>query len=704
MNDFLLKIREILLNLFSEFSCGIYTFLGERKYLLLVETKEEMPSFLYGDIEKDYSFIKINNNFVLVFKEKIDEGEIRNKFLLLREFVENYGFKYYFEKLKESLEKIKIPYASINTLGEIFKVLYPDSELFLWLREKYESFYFTVYSSIPLDNKFFYLTFTQNEALDLNSIKNYQIKKFLDDKNIKYVKILKDNENILIWGFKKLPIYDKKIDDIIKNFLPSKFSFLDVFEIFLQRIYPKEYKSFKEFALDLSKEFKETGGDFSLYLKVSFPFLKEEFYLYRDTFLESFEKVPENLNKIETKFGEIFYSLNVKDFHLFFKNVFEQKLKEISANIFNEIFFENLKSFEILTKKEVKEEEIDRVLIALKNFPHFAQDILNSILINFKETIFLNKSCVENFEKCRKFGESMGNLSTLILKEKDFKKIFDLISKLIKEVYLEVEDVVWLEVIKDNINKFLSSSRLFTFKDFEEILNIKESKFRWKKYFVLKESIDLDSYKYNLYFICKEIKEDILYSLIMRELNILLYFLVNFKEQKDKYEEVLIFERDFPVKIKTLKNILPLPFKAEEILTCRREVTEIEELIEEALEKNKSTIIKKNIILNFLKRDKIYIKGYKPLLGFAFSSLFDELLKNNRINGTMDLEINKDKNLIYIGDTGIGLSKSQIENLKKPSEEREDLFSIIGFIFNIHGFKINIDVERGIGNKIKIFL
>ncbi|MEO0241274.1 MAG: hypothetical protein ABIM83_07440 [candidate division WOR-3 bacterium] len=702
MNDFVLKIKEILENFFPEICCGIYTTLGEKRYLLLTHTKEEMPIFLYGNIE-DYFYKNINDNFILVFKEKLEEEKIKNKLLLLKEFVENYSLKYYFEKLKESVEKIKMPYASTKALGEIFKVLYPDNVLFLWLREKYESFYFIVYSSILLDNKFFYLNFVQDGVFDVDSIKNYNIKKFLEDKNIKYVKIFKDNENVLIWGFKKLFTYDKKIDEIVKKFLPSNLLFLDAFEIFLQKIYSKEYKDFKEFARDLSKEFEEIGRTFSLYLKVSFPFLSEEFYLFKNTFLPSPE-TPENLNKVETKFGEIYYSLNIKDFHLFFKEVFEQKLKEISVNMFNDIFLKNLESFENLAKKEIKEEEIDRILINLKNFPPFVQDVLNSLLLNFKEILFKSKFCVENFEKYRKMSESIESLSFLILKEKDLKRIFDLLSKSIKEVYLEVEDVVWLEVIKDNINKFLSSSRLFTFSDFEEILNVKENKFKWKKYFVLKESIELNSYRCSLYFICKEVKEDILYSLIMKKLNILLYFLINFKEQKDKFEKVLVFEKDLPVKIKVLKSVFSLPLKAEEILTCKKEEIELEELIKEALEKNKTNIIKKNIAVSFLKKDRIFINGYKTLLNFAFASLFSELLKSNRINGKMELEIDKDRNFVYIIDTGVGLSKSQIENLKEPSEKKEDLFSVIGLIFNTHGFKINIEVERGLGNKIKILL
>ncbi len=704
MNDFLLKISEILEILFPQISCGIYTLLGEKRYILLFETKEEMPPFLYGDIEKDYFYEKISDNLILVFKEKLEEGKIKNKFLLLKEFVENHSLEYYFEKLKEEFGKIKIPYTSIKSLGEIFKVLYPESEIFLWLREKYESFYFLVYSSINLDNKFFYLTFTKDGILDVDSIKNYNIKKFLEDKNIKYVKVFKDNENILIWGFKKLPVYDKKIDEIVKNFLPSKFLFLDSFEIFIQKVYPNEYKNFREFALDLSKKFEKIGENFSLYLKVSFPFLNEEFCVYKGSFLESPEKIPENLNKIETKFGEIYYSLNIKDFEIFFKNVFEQKLKEISVNLFNEILFENLKSIESLIKKELKEEEFEKTSVNLKNLPSFIQNVLNSLLLNFKETIFLNKSIRKNFERYRKISESLESLSPLILKERDIKRVFDLLSKLIKGIYLEVEDVVWLEIIKDSINKFFSSSRIFTFSDFEEILKVKEDKFKWKGYFVLKESIELNSYRCNLYFICKEIKEDILYSLIMKEFNILLYFGINFKEQKDRYEEMLIFEKDLPVKIKTLKSIFSLPFKAEEILTSKKEKIDVKELIEETLEKSKTNIIKKNITLYFLKKDKIFINGYKPLLNFAFSSLFDELLKNNRINGKMEIEINKDKNFIYISDTGIGLSKFQIENLKNSSKEREDLFSIIGLVFNIHDFKINIEVERGLGNKIKIFL
>jgi hypothetical protein len=688
MKETIKKLEEILKILFKEKECGIYIRKGEEKYIILARNGEDMPLIIREGVE-DYYYEKLNSNFVLLFKE--DLKEFKNEINILKDYLENYFSKLYIDEIFKNLEFLKIPYVSIQTLGSIFKFILPDAKIFLWLKEKYNSFYFLIYSFPDFEKKFFSITFFPEEKiLSLDKLRDYNLRKFLEDENINYVKILKNGENVLLWGFEKFPFYNKEIDELIEKFLPDKFLLINTFEIFIDRIYPKEYKNYREFALDIQKNFEEIEGKFPLYFKISFFFFKDEFYLDKDGFFKSlpYEDIFD-LKKIKIPFGEIEYYIGIKEFHPFFEYVFEGKLKETSFRLFYENLYKSLETFDF---------EKD-----FKNFEFY--DLFIPFFKNFEEFILINNPSLQNFEKIRKIFCSFNSIFPLILKEKELRNVFELIVKSIKEPCAEIEEIIFAIKSNEEIEKFFCSSKLIRKEEFEDVLKENESKIKWKKYFILKNILSVSSLSYELYFLFK--KEDIdnnFYFDLMKNLNIFLYFIINFKEYYEKSKEFLSFEKVFPIKLKVAKNLFFLPSKLEQILKSKEQKINLKEIIELVIEKEKVKIIKKNINTKFLKKEEIFVDGYKELLEYAFSVIFEELIKHNRINGEMEIEINKEEKFIFISDTGIGLSKNQIASLCNPDAEKEDAFSLAGYIFKLHNFNLNIEVERGLWNKIKIFI
>ena len=692
------KLEEILKILFKEKECGIYIKKGEGRYIILAQNGENMP-FIVKEGFEDYYYEKLNSNFILLFKE--DGKEFKNEISILKDYLENTFSKIYIDEIFKNLDFLKIPYISIQTLGSVFKFIFPEAKIFLWLKEKYNSFYFLIYSFPDFGKRFFSITFfPEEEILSLDKLRDYNLRKFLEDENINYVKIIKNGENVLLWGFEKFFFYSKKINELIENFLPDRFLLINTFEIFINKIYPKEYKNYREFALDIQKNFEEIEGKFPLYFKISLTFLKDEFYLDKDGFFKNLPyEDPVNLRKFKTPFGEIEYFIGIKEFHQFFEHVFEGKLKEISFLLFYEKLYKNLEILKgIFEKKYSFDFEKD-----LKNLEFY--NLFIPLLKNFEEYYLINNPFFQNFEKIRKIFCFFNSIFPLILREKELKNVFDLIIKSVKEPCPEIEEIILIIKKEEEIQKFFSSSKLIRKEDFEDVLKEKEDKIKWKRYFVLKNVLSAPYFSYNLYFLFK--KEDIdnnFYFDLMKNLNIFLYFIINFKEYYEKSKEFLNFEKVFPLKLKLLKNFFFLPSKLEQILKSKEEKINLKEIIELVIEKEKPNIIKKNINTKFLKKEEIFVNGYRELLEYAFFILFEELIKNNRINGEMEIEINKEEKFIFISDTGIGFSKNQIASLCNPDPEKEDAFSLVGHIFKLHSFNLNIEVERGLWNKIKIFI
>lgn len=692
------KLEDLLKILFKEKECGIYIKKGEEKYMILAQNGEDMPLIIREGIE-DYYCEKLNSNFILLFKE--DSKEFKKEIDILKDYLENCFSKLYMDEILKNLNFIKIPYVSIQTLGSMLKFIFPDAKIFLWLKEKYNSFYFLIYSFPIFEKKFFSITFfPEGKILSLDKLRDYSLRKFLEDENINYIKIIKDGENVLLWGFEKYPFYNKEIDELIEEFLPNKFLSINTFEIFINKIYPKEYENYREFALDIQKNFEEIEGKFPLYFKISFFFFKDEFYLDKDGFFKGLsEEDIFELKKIEIPFGEIEYFIGIKEFHPFLEYVLGGKLKEISFRL----FYENLhKNLEILKKIFEKKYSFD-FEEDLKNLEFY--NFFAPLLKNFEEFILINKPSLQNFEKIRRMFCLFNSIFPLILKEKELKNVFELIAKSVKEPCPEIEEIIFIIRKDEEIDKFFSSSKLIRKEDFEDVLKEKEDKIKWRRYFILKNTLFVSYFSYDLYFLFK--KEDIdnnFYFDLMKNLNIFLYFIINFKEYYEKSKEFLNFEKIFPTKLKLLRNLFFLPSKLEQILKCKEEKINLKEIIEWVIEKEKVNIIKKNININFLKKEEIFINGYKELLEYAFSIIFEELIKHNRINGEMEIELNREGKFIFIGDTGIGLSKTQIASLCQPLFEKDDVFSLAGHILKLHNFNLNIEVERGLFNKIKIFI
>jgi len=133
-------------------------------------------------------------------------------------------------------------------------------------------------------------------------------------------------------------------------------------------------------------------------------------------------------------------------------------------------------------------------------------------------------------------------------------------------------------------------------------------------------------------------------------------------------------------------------------LTQPLERVNIREIIKETLEILDFEILRKKINIHLDERD-LWIEGDRVLLRIAFLNLFKHLISFNRIRGYM--KISFEPSSIIIEDTGIGLTNKEINFLLDP-QSIEDPLSLSGIVFKTLYFDLDIQVERGIGNTIKV--
>ncbi len=133
-------------------------------------------------------------------------------------------------------------------------------------------------------------------------------------------------------------------------------------------------------------------------------------------------------------------------------------------------------------------------------------------------------------------------------------------------------------------------------------------------------------------------------------------------------------------------------------LTYPLEKVNIKDIIKEVFELLDFDISRKKINIELDEKDFL-VEGDRVLLKIAFSNLFKHLVSFNRIRGYMRISFKQ--NSIIIEDTGIGLTKNEINLLLDPQSLEEPL-CLSGIIFRTLGFDLDIQVERGIGNTIKI--
>ncbi len=152
-----------------------------------------------------------------------------------------------------------------------------------------------------------------------------------------------------------------------------------------------------------------------------------------------------------------------------------------------------------------------------------------------------------------------------------------------------------------------------------------------------------------------------------------------------------------------LKAFLLRKKKDDEILSSLinpMQKIELSSFLNNIISSLETDILRKKINLKIKKeKEEIFAEGDAVLLKIAFKNLFKYLISFNRIRGFMNIDIYENK--IIIEDSGIGLTDAEKSSLLDPSNLDEPL-SLTGGIFKIHGFELNISVERGIGNKISI--
>lgn len=120
--------------------------------------------------------------------------------------------------------------------------------------------------------------------------------------------------------------------------------------------------------------------------------------------------------------------------------------------------------------------------------------------------------------------------------------------------------------------------------------------------------------------------------------------------------------------------------------------------IRDALSSLDFEITRKKVNIN-IEKEEFICEGDRDLLKIAFLNLFKHLISFNRIRGYMNIYFREGE--ILIEDSGIGLTKNDLDLILDPQDINEPL-SLSGIIFKVLGYDIQIDVERGIGNRIRI--
>tara|TARA_B110000211_G_C14070103_1_gene549501 strand:- start:607 stop:1953 length:1347 start_codon:yes stop_codon:yes gene_type:complete len=109
----------------------------------------------------------------------------------------------------------------------------------------------------------------------------------------------------------------------------------------------------------------------------------------------------------------------------------------------------------------------------------------------------------------------------------------------------------------------------------------------------------------------------------------------------------------------------------------------------------------------------LMIRGNKNLLKTVLINLFDNACKfsGNKIVNVSFIE-GEDRNVLYIQDSGIGISKDDLEKITIPFYRGKNAlqmngsgigFSLISIIMKLHCGEIKVESEIGVGTEIKIF-
>ncbi|MEN3046442.1 MAG: hypothetical protein ABDH49_05620 [Candidatus Hydrothermales bacterium] len=164
------------------------------------------------------------------------------------------------------------------------------------------------------------------------------------------------------------------------------------------------------------------------------------------------------------------------------------------------------------------------------------------------------------------------------------------------------------------------------------------------------------------------------------------------------------FSYDFTKKLLPVINVKALLLKYKkkeeliENLTSPLKKLDIVEIIKKVLSTLEFEILRKKIRIN-IEREEFFCEGDRDLLEIAFLYLFRYLISFNRIRGFINIYFKEGE--IQIEDSGIGMTDRDLNLILDPQDIEEDL-SVVGIIFKTLGYYVHIEVEKGIGNKIRI--
>jgi signal transduction histidine kinase len=188
-------------------------------------------------------------------------------------------------------------------------------------------------------------------------------------------------------------------------------------------------------------------------------------------------------------------------------------------------------------------------------------------------------------------------------------------------------------------------------------------------------------------------------------------------EDKKSFQTALRSIKNSLILAESLLNLARIEFKKIELKTAN---IDTEKLIIFILDILKDKIEEKGIKVNVEIEEKVStIVGDESILKMTLFSLIENAVVYNRVGGSINIKIKKQEQRPYleitIEDTGIGMSKKDLDNLFKKyyRGERAKNLKSDGFgiglynaksLINIHGGEIKVESQENKGTTVKVYL
>ncbi|MEN3045083.1 MAG: hypothetical protein ABDH37_07725 [Candidatus Hydrothermales bacterium] len=355
-----------------------------------------------------------------------------------------------------------------------------------------------------------------------------------------------------------------------------------------------------------------------------------------------------------------------------------------------------------LIKKSLKKEEIDKLFDSLEISEKkiLERDPLFSLVFFYKDLL---KNSEEKSNTYQKYAELFNLAFFKIINCEREEHLLEIIFYILRRILKDKFDFLFLFFEDDVLPVYTLFSSIFLDEFFYDDLcrdKIKKglNKVRYKNkdlHLFYSKLIENELGVLGIYT-DKEIETEM--SSFFEYLSTLtLYFFLK-KNIKFSYN---FTKRMLPV-INVKATLLKYKKKEEliENITTPLQKLDIVEIIREALSILEFEITRKKIRIN-IEKEEFICEGDKDLLRIAFLYLFRYLISFNRIRGFMSIYFRDGE--IQIEDSGIGMTDNDLNLILDPQDISEDL-SVVGIIFKTLGYYVQIEVERGIGNKIRIIL